>query len=150
EKVRVEVTDLRTDRNAPLFLNSVRFPLTIPVWQVATYVSEVGFSLPPYLQPRVKDNALAWHLARHGDLEAARKIAGPGQEEKLVQLHRSLYDRNYPVEWTRLVGRVVEYEQLRLLRLGEGVGVLGSVHRQLGQVLDAKARQAPLGVALLP
>src|SRR5262249_20800386 len=57
EKVRVEVTDLRTDRNAPLFLNSVRFPLTIPVWQEATYVGEVGFSLPPYLQPRVKDNA---------------------------------------------------------------------------------------------
>src|SRR5207302_1169411 len=35
EKVQVEVTDLRTDRHAPLFLHSVRFPLTIPVWQEA-------------------------------------------------------------------------------------------------------------------
>ena len=72
--------------------------------------------VPVALRPLLRDDDFVFsnhrghghYLARFGDLEAARKIADPDERAKLAELHESLYDRNYPVEWTRLVARTVQ------------------------------------------
>ncbi|MFO0842390.1 MAG: hypothetical protein U0797_08350 [Gemmataceae bacterium] len=59
-------------------------------------------------------------------------------------------ERNYPVEWTRLVGLVQVSSQIKLATGDpDGAMMLAAVHRQLGEVLDKKAAEGPLGAALL-
>jgi hypothetical protein len=149
DKIALEWKDFDDDAGAKL-LSALRFPLVTPVWQDATYSEQAQLSLPGYLKPGTKDSALAWHLARHGDLEAARRLADPGEVKTLADLHRSLYERNYPLEWARLVARQIQLAQLRL-RHGEAEAATDmlSLHREIRQVLDAKARTSPLGSALL-
>src|SRR2546423_7198482 len=102
------------------------------MWKDAGWSAEAGISLPPYLKPGVKDAALAWHLARFGDLEAARKLAGPADLEKIASLHRSLYDRNYPAEWSRLAARPLQFQQLHLIQGNfESAAEIVSIHEQL-------------------
>ena len=126
------------------------FPLIVPVWQEASFSDRAGFSLPPYARAGTKDNALAWHLARHGDLEAARRLAEPAEAEKLAVLHRGLYARNYPVEWTRLVARLIQLEEVRLRTGSEDAAAeIATLHGGLRKALDAAARKSPLGAVLL-
>jgi hypothetical protein len=59
--------------------------------------------------------------------------------------------RDYPVEWTRLVGLAFESADLDLAD-GEAQAAVDLIqmHRQLRALLDAKAAAGPLGAALLP
>src|SRR5206468_731703 len=110
--------------------------------------AEAGLSLPPYVKPGAKDTALAWHLARHGDLESAQKLSSPAEIEKLASLHRSLYDRNYPAEWARLAARALLWQQLRLIQGNpESAVEIGSIHKQLQTIFSAKERESPLAAA---
>ena len=69
----------REDKLLFTFLSDAHFPKAWPIFREAKYSSRAGFSLPPYAKEGVPDNDLALHLARYGDVEAARQlIAEPG------------------------------------------------------------------------
>jgi hypothetical protein len=122
--------------------------LTTPVFHQAKYSPSAGVSLPPYAVPGKPDAGLALHLARYGDHEAAEKFAPPEVRDRVAALKG---DRNYNVEWTRLVGLVQTSAQLKLATGDpDGAMMLVAVHKQLGEALDAKAAAGPLGAALLP
>jgi hypothetical protein len=124
---------------------------TLPVLNQAKFSEKAGFSLPPYLSEGTKDPALALHLARFGDVEAALKLANPADKELVKRIESCRFDRNYPVEWTRLVGLALMSAQLKLANGEiEGATELVGLHRQLRKVLDAKAATGPLGSTLLP
>ena len=59
-------------------LEQFRLPLVVPIWREAKYSTSAGFSLPPYFTGESRDSKLALHVARYGDLEAARKLVEPG------------------------------------------------------------------------
>src|SRR6516225_1456176 len=84
-------------------LPQLRLPLALPIWAEANYFAQAEISRPPYAAEGAKDNALALHLARFGDVEAARRLAEPADADILKQIDACQYDRNYPAEWTRLV-----------------------------------------------
>ncbi len=94
---------------------------------------------------------MAWHLARHGDVDAAKIVAGSGDLAYLDQLEQLRCERNYPVEWTRLVALHFFDAELKLSH-GEvdGAAEIVLMHRQLDKLLDDKAKAGPLGAALLP
>src|SRR5262245_35487281 len=130
------------------FLPETRLPFAPPVWREAAYSSQRGFSVPPYLAAGAKDTPLALHLARHGDLEAAMKLAEPGAQG---ELQRYKLDRNYPLEWTRVVGLLLHHAQFTLATGNpEGAKQLLGLHQQLRTLLPSAAQQGPLGLALLP
>lgn len=122
-------------------------PLSLPVFHQATFSAEAGFSLPPYLKPGQKDGAVALHLARFGDHEAALKLA-PDEMRSALSAYKT--EKNYPVEWTHLTTTVLLSSQVKL-SLGDkdGASQLVHLHRQLTTVLDRKAAEGPLGSALL-
>jgi hypothetical protein len=129
-------------------LPETRLPLAPPIWREATYAAQRGFSVPPYLAAGVRDTPLALHLARHGDLEAALKLAEPGAQ---AEVQRLKLDRNYPLEWTRVVGLLLHHAQFTLATGNpEGAKQLLAVHQQLRTLLPAATQQSPLGFALLP
>jgi hypothetical protein len=129
----------------------LHLPLVVPVLREARYSASAGFSLPPYAPENATDPQLALHLARFGDAEAARKLAAPQDAETLKQIDACRYERNYPVEWTRLVGLLLHAAQLRLAAGDlDGGTELVVLHQQLRSVLDAKAAQGALGASLLP
>ncbi|MBI1915309.1 MAG: hypothetical protein HYS12_11305 [Planctomycetes bacterium] len=151
EKVRLEELDLSRTRDDRQFLATLRVPILVPIWQEATWSALSRISLPPYVKPGAKDAALAWHLARHGDLESARQLSGPDDFEKLASFHRSLYDRNYPAEWSRLAARTLQWLQLRLIQgTPESGAEIASIHKQLQKLFSTKERGSPLAAALLP
>ena len=121
------------------------------VFAEATFSKEAGFSLPPYVKEGQKDAGMALHLARFGDREAALKLADDADKDLLAKIDSFRSERDYPLEWTRLVGLVLDSAQLKLAG-GEpdGVTEVVQLHRQLRGVLDAKAAEGPLGAALLP
>jgi hypothetical protein len=131
-------------------LPRLRLPLILPIWAEATYSAKTEISLPPYIAEGTKDNALALHLARFGDADAARKFAEPGNDAVLKQIDECACTNNYPAEWTRIVALSIHTAEYRLA-MGEDAGraELASLHRQLCEILDPKAAQGPLGAALL-
>jgi hypothetical protein len=130
------------------FLPETRLPFAPPIWREATYSSQRGFSVPPYLAAGAKDTSLALHLARHGDLEAAMRLAEPGTQG---ELQRHKLDCNYPLEWTRVVGLMLHHAQFTLATGNpEGAKQLLGLHQQLRTLLPAATQQSPLGIALLP
>jgi hypothetical protein len=129
-------------------------PLVVPVWCEAHYHARLGISLPPYLSlpgsGPLHDNDQALHVARYGDVEAARLLADPDNKEVQARLDACRLGRNYPLEWTRLVALRLHAAQLHLAAGEiEGGAELVALHRELRQVLDAGAARSPLGVALL-
>src|SRR5262249_31929465 len=59
-------------------------------------------------------------------------------------------ERNYPVEWARVVGLLIQSAEVRLATGDlEGGTELVALHKQLQAVLDGKAAKGPLGAALL-
>lgn len=141
----------RSDAESLPLLPNMRLPLTIPVLHQAKYSQAQEISLPAYLKEGQKDADLALHLARHGDVEAGLKLADPGDKELLEQIEALRTQRNYPLEWTRLVGLTLLEAQLKMAT-GEVQGATDLVllHRQLRKLLDSKAAAGPLGADLLP
>ncbi len=143
-------TVYRTDAES-LLLEKLRLPLSVPVLAEAKYSEAVGISLPPYAKEGEKDADLALHLARHGDCEAARKLAGPEDQKLLEQIEALQGERNYPVEWTRLVALTLQEAELKMATGDtEGATELVLVQRQLRALLDKKSAAGPLGADLLP
>ena len=56
-------------------------PVVAAVFAEAKFSPSAGFSLPPYLKEGQKDAAVALHLARFGDGEAALKLANDADKE---------------------------------------------------------------------
>jgi hypothetical protein len=131
-----------------------RPPLVVPVWRESRYLPRLGISLPPYVSlPEsgpLHDHDLALHVAQYGDIEAAHLLADPDNKEIRARIDACRLGRNYPLEWTRLVALRLYANQLRLAAGDiEGGAELVALHRELRQLLDAKAARGPLGVALL-
>ncbi len=139
---------LRLEGHLPFALvPKLRLPSMPPVFREAKYSPERGFSVPPYLEGK-QDAALAVHLARHGDTEAALKLADP---ETAAELKKLALDRNYPVEWTRLVGLMLHHAQVSMASDNiDGARHLLGLQVQLRAILPAATQQSPLGQALLP
>src|SRR5262249_16586912 len=67
------------------------------------------------------------------------------------QIEAWRYERNYPVEWTRLVGLMLHAAQIQLATGDlQGGTELVVLHRQLQNLLGPKAAQGFLGATLLP
>jgi hypothetical protein len=131
-------------------LPELRLPLVVPVLREAKYCPEAGVSLPPYLPPGRPDAALALHLARYGDVEAARRLADPADADALARIDHCRGERNYPLEWTRLVGVMLHSVQLRLASGDSEAGAeLATLHGKVREALDARSAAGPLGAALL-
>jgi hypothetical protein len=148
-KNQVQEQARREARLQFLLLPQLRLPSAVPVWREARFSPRDGVSLPPYLAEGGKDTELALHLARHGDVEGALRLADPADAAaSKIEAYRCA--RNYPVEWTRLVGMMLHAAQIDLATGNlEGGRELVGLHRQLQAVLDAKAQAGPLGAALL-
>jgi hypothetical protein len=150
-KARVRERAHRQTREVYLLLPDLHLPLAVPVLREARYSTPAGFSLPPYLPAGTRDAALALHLARHGDVEAARRVADPGDADTRRRLDACACERNYPVEWVRLVALLQHTAESRVATGDiDGATELVQLHRQLKEVLDAKAARGPLGALLLP
>jgi hypothetical protein len=150
-KIRVLEKAHRDTTVSYLLLPELHVPLAVPVLREAKFSPHAGFSLPPYLADGAKDTDLALHLARFGDVEAARKLAQPGDADILRRIDKLSYERNYPVEWARLAGLMLHAAQLRLATGDpEGGTELLVWHRELKTLLGPKAAHGPLGAALLP
>src|SRR5579871_1098410 len=65
----------RTNTDSVELLPQLHPPLPSSVFAKARFVPAAGFSLPPYVKEGEKDAAVALHLARFGDREAALKLA---------------------------------------------------------------------------
>jgi hypothetical protein len=131
-------------------LPELRLPLLVPVFREARYAPGAGVSLPPYAAGDRKDNALALHLVRYGDVEAASKFVDPKDRGLVARIEASRGERNYPLEWTRLVALLLHDAEWQLATGDpEGAAHLQGLHRQLRELLDAKAARSPLGAALL-
>jgi hypothetical protein len=141
----------RTDRQSVTLLPRLMPALSVPVFREARFSDKAGFSLPPYLADGAKDDDVALHLARHGDAEAALKLADPGHADVLRTIESGRGPRNYPLEWTRLVALAMHAAQLRLANgEADGAAELVQMHKQLRGLLDDRAAAGPLGAALLP
>jgi hypothetical protein len=129
---------------------TLRLPLAVPVLREAQYSDKAGFSLPSYAAEDTKDSALALHLARYGDIEAADKLVEPGDTATSQRIQEARLERQYPVEWTRLAALHLHSAQIRLANGDvEGATELVVLHRQLRAVLDPQAAKGALGAALL-
>jgi hypothetical protein len=149
-KVRDQEKAIRLGELRQSLLPELRVPLAVPVLREAKYSSQVGISLPPYAVEGKKDAELAVHLARHGDVDAALKLAPESDAELRTHLESFRGSRNYPVEWSRLVGLMLHSAEIRLATGdADATRELLALHRQLRKVLDAKTAEGPLGAALL-
>jgi hypothetical protein len=147
-KIRFKESTHREGRLPFHLLPQARVPLVVPVWRQAKFSADRGFSVPPYLSPG-KDTVLALHLARYGDMEAARKLVDT-KDDLSGSLKTLALQRNYPVEWTRLVGLLLHDAEVGVATGElESAHLLVALHQQLLTVLDARARKSPLGAALL-
>lgn len=131
-------------------LGMLRPAPAIPVFRDAKFSDAAGFSLPPYLKAGQRDPAVALHLARHGDAEAARKLVDPGDRDTLARIDALALKPNIPLEWTRLAAlRMHSAAQRLALNDAEGAVDVVTLHRQLRDALGEKAAATPLGAALL-
>jgi hypothetical protein len=130
---------------------STRFPLALPVWRQASYSAVRDMVLPPYLGETEFDSNLALHLARYGDVEAARKIVDPGDTDAQAEIASLALIRNYPVEWTRLVTLILHRAHYSLAEANpDGGKRVVALHRQLYNLMnDNEVRQSRLATTLL-
>jgi hypothetical protein len=141
----------RSNVESVQLLPQLRPPAVSVGFAEAKFSPAAGFSLPPYLKEGQQDAAVALHLARLGDQEAARKLADPEDKNLLAKIDACGGERNYPIEWTRLVSLALQNAELRLANgEPEGAAELVQLHCQLRSLLDAKAASGALGAALLP
>lgn len=141
----------RSDVESVRLLPQLRPPIVMVGFAEAKFSTQAGFSLPPYLNAGQKDAAVALHLARFGDREAALKLADSADKELLAKIETCRCERNYPIEWTRLVSLVLQNAELKLANgEPEGATELVQLHHQLRSLLDADPSLAALAAALLP
>jgi hypothetical protein len=132
-------------------LPQLRPPIVSVVFAEAAFSPAAAFSLPPYLKEGQKDAAVALHLARFGDHEAALKLANPADKELFAKINTYRSERNYPNEWTRLASLALQNAELKLANGdADGAAELVLLHRELRSLLDAKSGSGALGAALLP
>jgi hypothetical protein len=150
DAVRRHDEEDRADRDGKL-LPKLLPPITLPVMQECTFSPKLDISLPPYLKEGKYDADLALHLARHGDVEAALKVASPGDNALREKIESWRTERNYPVEWTQLVALTLSAAQLKVAT-DDVVGAteLVLLHKQLQEILGSKTAAGPLGALLLP
>jgi hypothetical protein len=142
---------LHDEGNMPFHLLPDAYASAVaPVLRQAKFSPERGFSVPPYLPEGRPDTELALHLARYGDIEAAHKLVNPADVDATRELDGFQLERNYPVEWTRLIGLLLRRSMYHLLmgHVDEAKQLIG-LHQQLEKLLGPKARSSPLGVELL-
>ena len=131
-------------------LRDLRLPFVMPGLREAKFSPQLGFSLPPYAAEGVKDAELALLYARHGDGEAARKLVDPGDVETLRRIDGYALSRNYPIEWTRLVGLLLHHAEIGIAcNDQDAADDLIAWHQELAKLLDDRAKQSPLATALL-
>lgn len=131
-------------------LPTVRLPLVPPIFREANYKPDRGISLPPYLKADGHDSAIAYHVGRHGDVEAALKLVEPGDDDTIRLIREGAYVKNYPLEWTRLIAMTLHGYQVSLAAESrDAVKNILHLQTQLRAFLDDKAKQGPLGAALL-
>jgi hypothetical protein len=141
----------RTNVETLDLLPNLHAPILVPIFARCTFSEAQKLSLPPYRQKESRDDALALHLARHGDREAALQLAGPDDKVLLSEIDAWRTERNYPLEWTRLVALTLQSAQFKIAHGQiEGATELVLLHKQLREILDAKAATGPLGADLLP
>lgn len=144
QAARSEVASVR-------LLPELRPPVVMAGFAEAKFSPAAGFSLPPYLEEGQKDAAVALHLARFGDREAALKLADPADKDLRDKIDACRTERDFPIEWTCLVSLALQNAELKLGNgEPEGAAELVQMHRQLRSLLDAKTASAALGAALLP
>jgi hypothetical protein len=149
-KIQIQEKGRREGQLPFTLIPTLRLPLAVPVLRQAHYSATAGFSLPPYLAEGSKDSALALHLARYGDREAANHLVEQGDADTSRQINEALFERDYPLEWTRLVDLLLHAAQVRLATGDvEGGTELVMLHRQLLGVLEPKAKKGMLGAVLL-
>ncbi len=142
---------IRGDRRQLGLLPNYRPVMTLPVFQTARFSARAGVSLPPYLEAGKRDPAVALHLARHGDADAALLLTDPADAALRQEIESLRAGRNYPVEWTRLVALAQFVAELQLAAGDpQAAANLIHIHQQLRIVLDPKAAAGPLGADLLP
>jgi hypothetical protein len=140
----------RGDRQTHALLPKLKPVLTFPVFQDARFSARAGISLPPYVEDGHKDPAVAIHLARFGDADGALLLTNPADEAVRREIESYRTDRNYPVEWTRLVALAQFVAEMRLAGDdSQGAAMLIHLHEQLRIVLNPKAAAGPLGSVLL-
>jgi hypothetical protein len=153
EYLRQHLQDQRSSisKDTVEMLPDLRPPVTPPIFRSVKFSKKLGISLPPYLGEDAKDREIAWHLARFGDVEAAKKLADSNDKDFADKAEQLGYERNYPAEWTRLVAMTLFDAEMKLARgEPEGAAELVHLHKQLNKLLDNKAKAGPLGAALLP
>jgi hypothetical protein len=152
DKIQLQEKNHRQNIKPYSLLPDLCLPLAVPVFRQAKYSPALKMSLPPYLAEEKKDSQVALHLARFGDVEAALRLADRAGDKVTKRIKRYRFERNYPVEWTRLVGL-----QLHVAQIGLAAGELESarqvvgLHKQLARVLttttpirNRRAHAAPL------
>lgn len=149
-KVGIQEQARRDGRLNQVLVPDLRLPLVLPVWRDVKFSDKLDIVLPTHYTDEAKDGTLAVHLARYGDVEAAHKLADPSDAATLAKIEACRGGRNYPAEWTRLVGLMLHYAQVRLSTGDvDGGSELAGLHQQLRELLDARAAQGPLGSVLL-
>ena len=125
-------------------------PVRVPIFREASLSPSMGVSLPPYLSLGERDAAVALHVARFGDHEAAVKLLPPGDADLLKRIDACRGEKDYPLEWSRLVGLLLTSSQLKLASGDvEAATRLVLVHQQLLATLDVReGRAARLGPAV--
>ncbi len=83
------------------------------------------------------------------------QLADPADNKLIEAIDGWRTEKNYPVEWTQLVGLHLQLAELKLAHgeqadALEGATELVLLHKQLMALLDKKAAAGPLGAALLP
>src|SRR5579871_342606 len=148
--IQIQEKGRREARVPFTLLPTLRLPLAVPVLREAHYSDKAGFSLPPYVAEESMDSALALHFARYGDHGAAEKLVEANDAETSKRIQEARFQREYPVEWTRLVALHLHLAQMRLATGDvEGATELVVLHKQLRDVLDPQAAQGTLGAVLL-
>jgi hypothetical protein len=123
----------------------------VPIFGTAKFSADHQLSLPPYFPKSGKDNEVALHLARFGDVEGALRIVDKNDAATRARIESFRLGRNYPVEWTRLVALYLDDAHIRLATGDHQAGRdLVGLHKQLREVLDTKAQSSWLGAVLLP
>lgn len=141
----------RSDLEPLQLLPQLHLPIVTAGFAEAKFSSSAVFSLPPYLKEGQKDAAVALHLARFGDGEAARKLADPADKDLLTRIDACRGERDYPIEWTQLAALALQNAELKLANADpDGAAELVLLHRELRSLLDAKTASGALGAALLP
>jgi hypothetical protein len=140
----------REDPQTLVLLPRFAPPLAAPVLNRTAFDPDRGVSVPAWLAAGERDADLARHLARHGDVESALKLA-PADPTLRRELEALRGERDFPVEWAQLVGLTVYAAEMRVARGEiEGATDIVLIHRQLRELLGPRHAKGPLGAALLP